>query len=213
MRRAYRSIVMLISLPCSIAAQEEPETGQHTTRFVTVEPNVRLETLDWGGAGRPVVLLAGAGNTAHVFDQFASKLIADFHVYGITRRGFGNSTRTTSGFLADSLADDVLAVLDSLGIRRAVLIGHSIAGQELSSIGARHPEKVAGLVYLDAGAQFAFYDSVETHVGLTTRDAARKLTALADPASVMTVAQRAAMINELLASSLPLLERDLRAYH
>ena len=213
MNPARCSIVMVLGLPFALAAQTARDTAPHSTRFVDVEPNVRLETLDWGGTGRPVVLLAGAGNSAHIFDAFAPKLTADYHVYGITRRGFGNSTMTTSGFLSDSLADDVLAVIDSLGIRRPVLIGHSIAGQELSSIGSRHPEKVAGLVYLDAGAPFAFYDSAETHIGLTTRDAARKLTLLADPGVAMTVVQRAAVIDELLESSLPLLERDLRVYH
>jgi pimeloyl-ACP methyl ester carboxylesterase len=47
----------------------------------------------------------------------------------------------------------VLAVCDSLKLNRPVLIGHSIAGEELSSIGSRHPEKVAGLIYLDAGGR------------------------------------------------------------
>jgi pimeloyl-ACP methyl ester carboxylesterase len=50
---------------------------------------VRLEVLDWGGTGRSLVLLAGGGDTAHIFDDFAPKLTGDFHVYGITRRGFG----------------------------------------------------------------------------------------------------------------------------
>ena len=52
--------------------------------------------------------------------------------------------------------DDVLAALDSLKLNRPVLAGHSIAGEELSSIGSRHPEKVAGLVYLDAAYGYAF---------------------------------------------------------
>src|SRR5690349_11415667 len=208
MKSTHRAIVMMLALPSALVAQDANDTTAHRTRFVHVEPNVIVETLDCGGSVRPVVLLAGAGNTAHVFDQLAPKLTASYHVFGITRRGFGNSTVTTSGFLSDSLADDVLAVLDSLGITRPVLIGHSIAGQELSSIGSRHPEKVAGLVYLDAGFQFAFYDSAETHAGLAIRDAARKLRLLADPGVALTVAQRAAVIDELVRSSLPLLERD-----
>ncbi|PYP78762.1 MAG: hypothetical protein DMD35_10590, partial [Gemmatimonadetes bacterium] len=80
----------------------------------------------------------------------SAKLIERYHVYGITRRGFAPSSIATSGYLADSLADDVLTVLDSLGLtgaRRPVLVGHSIAGEELSSIGSRYPERVAGLVY------------------------------------------------------------------
>lgn len=43
------------------------DPSPHAVRLVTVAPDVRLEVLDWGGAGRPVVLLAGLGNTAHVF--------------------------------------------------------------------------------------------------------------------------------------------------
>jgi pimeloyl-ACP methyl ester carboxylesterase len=43
-------------------------------------------------------------------------------------------------------------------LNKPILIGHSIAGQELSSIGSRHPDKVAGLIYVDAGASFAYYD-------------------------------------------------------
>ena len=50
------------------------DPSPHQLRWVTVEPGVRLEVLDWGGSGRPLVLLAGLGMTAHVFDGFAEKL-------------------------------------------------------------------------------------------------------------------------------------------
>jgi pimeloyl-ACP methyl ester carboxylesterase len=52
--------------------------------------------------------------------------------------------------------DDVLAVLDALALQKLVLVGHSIAGQELSSVAARFPQRVAALVYLDAGYPYAF---------------------------------------------------------
>jgi len=51
----------------------------------------------------------------------------------------------------------VLAVIDKLAISRPVLAGHSLGGEELSSIASRHPEKVGGLIYLDAGYSYAFY--------------------------------------------------------
>jgi pimeloyl-ACP methyl ester carboxylesterase len=60
---------------------------------------------------------------------------------------------------ADRLGDDVLAVMDALKLERPVLVGHSLAGEELSSVASRHPEKVAGLIYLDAAYGYAFYDS------------------------------------------------------
>ena len=117
-----------------------------------------LEVLDWGGSGRPLVLLTGLGNDAHVYDKFAPKLIASYHVYGITRRGFGASSIPATGYSADRLGDDVLNVIDALKLTRPILVGHSIGGEELSSIGSRHPEKVAGLVYLDAAYTYAWYD-------------------------------------------------------
>jgi alpha-beta hydrolase superfamily lysophospholipase len=61
-------------------------------QFVPVEKDIKLEVLDWGGTGRPIVLLAGLGGTAHAFDEFAAKLTPRYHVFGITRRGFGESS-------------------------------------------------------------------------------------------------------------------------
>jgi non-heme chloroperoxidase len=111
--------------------------GTPKAQFVTVEPGVKLEVLDWGGTGRPVVLLAGLGSTAHVFDTFAPKLAEKYHVYGITRRGFGASDIPPpegQNYSADRLGDDVIAVLDDLQLERPVVVGHSIAGTELSSV-------------------------------------------------------------------------------
>ena len=102
------------------------------------------------------MLLAGAGNTAHVFDDFAPKLTSRYHVYGITRRGFGASAYSGSEYDADRLGDDVLAVIDSLRLRKPVLVGHSLAGEELSSVASRYPNRLAGLVYLDAAYAYAF---------------------------------------------------------
>jgi len=134
------------------------DPAPHTDQFITVDKDVRLEVLDYGGSGQPLVLLAGMGNTAHIFDRMAPKLIDQFHVYSITRRGFGASSMPPSGYAADRLGDDVLKVIEVLKLNRPILAGHSVAGEELSSIGSRHPEKVAGLVYLDAAYSYAIYD-------------------------------------------------------
>src|SRR5262245_48603535 len=90
------------------------DPSPHRERMVSVDRDVSLEVLDWGGTGRPLVLLAGLGNTAHVFDDFAPRLAQLGHVYGVTRRGYGRSSVPQAGYDADRLADDVLAVLDAL---------------------------------------------------------------------------------------------------
>lgn len=149
--------VLLANALCAQNVPSSHAPNLHGVQFVTVDEDVKLEVLDWGGSGPPLVFLTGLGNNAHVFDRFAPKFVGSNHVYGITRRGFGASSAPSSGYSADRLGDDVLAVLDALKLTRPVLVGHSIGGEELSSIGSRHPEKVAGLVYLDAGYSYAFY--------------------------------------------------------
>jgi non-heme chloroperoxidase len=151
--------VLLAFLAVPIHSQSSAvwkDPSSHTTRFITVDKDVRLEVLDWGGSGRPIVLLAGGGNTAHIFDYLAPKLTAHYHVYGITRRGFGASGYSATDHPADRLGDDVGAVIDALNLNRPILVGHSIAGVELSSIANSHPSRVAGLVYLDAAYSYAF---------------------------------------------------------
>jgi non-heme chloroperoxidase len=156
-RPAGAVLLSLLVLPlCTQCSFHWKDPSPHVTRFVTVEPEVRLEVLDWGGSGRPIVLLAGGGDTAHVFDDFAPKLTADFHVVAITRRGFGESGYKNDPNLADRLGNDVLAVIDALKLNRPVLVGHSFGGLELSSVASRFPDRVAGLVYLEAGYSYAF---------------------------------------------------------
>lgn len=128
-------------------------SSPHTIQMVSVEKGVSLEVLDWGGRGRPLVLLAGLGDTAHVFDELAPKLTASYHVYGITRRGRGASSApepNATNYTASRLGEDVLAVIDALHLNKPVIAGHSIAGEELSYIGSHHPGKVAGLIYMVA---------------------------------------------------------------
>jgi pimeloyl-ACP methyl ester carboxylesterase len=185
-------IVFLGSLAFVIASAAAGTTAVHAqsasppaakVEFITVEPDVKLEVLDWGGPrdgskARPLVFLAGLGDTAHVYDGFAPQFTAENHVYGITRRGFGNSSKpapTDANYSADRLGEDVLAVIGALHLNRPVLAGHSIAGEELSWMGTRHPEKVAGLIYLDAADAYGFYDSVRGDTQIDLLDVKERL--------------------------------------
>jgi pimeloyl-ACP methyl ester carboxylesterase len=187
------------------------DPSPHRAQLVTVENNIRLEVLDWGGSGRPLVLLAGLGNTAHVFDKFAPKLSSAYHVYGITRRGFGASSAPLPSddaiYSADRLGDDVLAVLDALKLSRPVLAGHSLGGEELSSVGSRHPERVAGLIYLDAGYSYAYYDRTRGDLGIDLIDLRKKLEQLQPGRGQQDPRP---LIEELLATTLPVFERGLK---
>jgi non-heme chloroperoxidase len=191
--------------------QAQQDTSPHMVQMIAVEKNVSLEVLDWKGSGRPLVFLAGKGFTAHEFDEFAPLLTPKYHVYGITRRGYGNSTAappTDENYAADRLGDDVLAVVEYLHLDRPVLIGHSIAGEELSSIGTRAPDKVAGLVYLDAGYAYALYDK---DVGDLTIDYDTLRRQLEQFTALAPMKERKQLLAGI-ADTLPRLQNDLKPY-
>jgi non-heme chloroperoxidase len=181
------------------------DPSPHKVQFVTVDNDVKLEVLDWGGSGRPLVLLAGEGGTAHVFDDFALKLTSEYRVYAITRRGYGASSHPTTGYTADRLGDDVLAVLDALKLEHPVLVGHSIAGEELSSIGSRRPEHVAGLVYLDAAYSYAFYDTKRGDFDIDLNGVRDEIDQLQSG-----VGDQKELIQQLLQTTIPTFEKDLK---
>src|SRR5436305_1224574 len=87
-------VTLLMALMSSAAVTQDLQS-----QLVDVGDGVKVEVLDWGGFGPPVLLLSGSGNTAHVFEDFAPKLIAccRVHVYGMTRRGYGASSKPERG--------------------------------------------------------------------------------------------------------------------
>jgi non-heme chloroperoxidase len=159
-RRARAAAIAALLAACSLSRRSgtEPAVGAtawrdpspHRVGFVTVAPGIRLETLDWGGDGPPLVFLSGLQDVAHGFDDFAPRFTDRYHVVAITRRGYGASTQTPSGYDLATRVADLRAVLDSLGLRRVALVGHSIAGDELTAFAGAFPDRVSRLVYFDA---------------------------------------------------------------
>ncbi len=173
--------ILCLCLPLASFPQKARAHESHPAqRFVTVAPDIRLEVLDWGGSGRNLVLLAGGGNTAHVYASLAPKLAKQFHVYGITRRGAGQSSTPSYGYTAKQFGDDVVAVLDSLHLTSPVLVGHSIAGEEMSAVSKYHFGRVSALIYLDAGGPFALYNPDHGDIDLDRVDLQQDLSKLGD---------------------------------
>lgn len=155
--KTVSAIVISFTVPlCAQHPSAWKDPSPHKKLFVSVDKGLQLEVLDWGGSGPAIVLLAGGGDTAHVYDDFAPKLTADFHVYGITRRGFGDSGSYKEKSGGERLGADLLEALDALKLKKPFLVGHSIAGLEMSSVAHDHPERVAGVVYLEAAYPYAF---------------------------------------------------------
>lgn len=164
MNRSIRSAALAVALATALLfnglakghAANWKDPSKHTVHFIEVEPGVRLEVLDWGGSGEAVLLLAGHGDTGHIFDDFAPRLVHHFHVLAITRRGFGASSQPDHGYDLPRMVEDIAQVMDALELKRVHLVGHSIAGDEMTRFARTYPQKVGKLVYLEAA-----YDRVE----------------------------------------------------
>jgi non-heme chloroperoxidase len=136
----------------------------HKVGFITVQRGVKIHYLDFGGTGPPLLLVPGIGNTAHAYDDFAPGLIDRFHVYAMTRRGFGESSHPAKGYDIPRLAQDIRTVMDSLHLTQVELVGHSFAGQEMTHFARAYPARVHKLVYLDGAFDNIAVDSVSQTV-------------------------------------------------
>jgi len=126
------------------------DTSPHKSDFVNVN-GIRLHYLDWGGEGETLIFLTGMGSSAHGFDHIAPRFTDKFRVLALTRRGQCESDTPEAGYGMDTLTDDILDFMDVMKVEKAILAGHSFAGVELTYFAEKYPERVAKLVYLDAG--------------------------------------------------------------
>jgi pimeloyl-ACP methyl ester carboxylesterase len=115
---------------------------------------VELHVLEWSTEGVPLVLLHGLGNEAHLWDDFVPTVAPHYHVLALDQRGHGDSDWDPEArYDAESMADDLEAVLDAFEIDRFVLLGFSMGGRVSMTFAGRHPERLAGLVIADIGPE------------------------------------------------------------
>lgn len=203
--------MMLAALVMHIAAADaRPVASRPVTSKILVGADLNLEVRDWGGRGPPLVLLAGFGQTASDLDGLAQSFTKSNRVIAITRRGFPPSSApnpVVANYTPERLAADTIAVLDKLQVRKAFIAGHSVAGQELSELGNRYSERVAGLIYLDAANAQAFYgahaDTLYPIAGEVRRDLEKLITSQPSEAP--------ALITKIT-NELPRLQRGLDWY-
>ncbi|MFJ3654078.1 alpha/beta fold hydrolase [Streptomyces nigra] len=116
-----------------------------------VRDGVRLVCRDWGGSGRPVLLLHGLAGHAGEWDVPAQRLSPRYRVVAVDQRGHGASERHPRDVSRAAYVADVVAVADHLALRRPVLVGQSLGGHTAMLVAAAHPGLVRGLVLVEAG--------------------------------------------------------------
>lgn len=104
---------------------------------------------DDAGSGPAVVLIHGFPLSRRMWQpQLAALAGAGFRVVAPDLRGFGESTPGEGPWSMDRFADDIVALLDRLGILRAAVVGMSMGGYVLLNLFERHPSRVAAAAFL-----------------------------------------------------------------
>jgi pimeloyl-ACP methyl ester carboxylesterase len=110
---------------------------------------VRLHYLS-AGKGDPVVLLHGFAETSHMWLPLISELADRFTVIAPDLRGFGQSAAPDDGYTKKAMAQDIHALVQSLGYNRIRLVGHDIGLMVAYAYAAQYPAAVDRLVLMEA---------------------------------------------------------------
>jgi len=120
--------------------------------------DLRFHYLNWGGEGRPIILLHGLSSNAHIWDYVAPTLAEHFRVVALNQRSHGLTDRAESGYDFASITRDLHAFIEALDLQRPLLVGHSWGGSTVLQYATARPAVPAGVVLVDGG--FAEMNSV-----------------------------------------------------
>lgn len=129
------------------ALQADLDALPATSRFVD-SGGVRLHVLDYGGDGRPLLVLPGITSPAVTWD-FAVGELGDVRPLVLDVRGRGLSDRAPGRYALADYADDVAAVVRGLELEEPIVLGHSMGARIAAEFAVRHPELAGPLVLVD----------------------------------------------------------------
>ena len=95
--------------------------------------------------GTPVVLIQGLGATKSGWNLQRVAMATRYNTIALDNRGAGRSDAPTRPFTLEQMADDVIAVMDAVGVDSAHIVGASMGGVITQIVGVKYPERVRSL--------------------------------------------------------------------
>lgn len=118
---------------------------------------VRIACEEAGGGDKtPVVFVHGWTADMHRWDMPFTELSKERRVVRFDLRGHGQSEKPVEKYTIQQFADDLLAVMDRLGIPKAVLVGHSMGGMTVQLFTLQHPERVDRLILVNTIGRMSY---------------------------------------------------------
>lgn len=123
--------------------------------FARLNNGLRLAYVEQGSREGPtLILLHGYSDSHRSFDLVRPLLPRAWRVIALTQRGHGLSDKPAAGYDMADFADDVRQFMDTKGIERAILVGHSMGAAVALEAAVAFPERVAGIALIGAFADF-----------------------------------------------------------
>jgi pimeloyl-ACP methyl ester carboxylesterase len=141
------------------------DAGELARGSVTVRDGTRIHYRRQG-RGRPLVLLHGFPQTGHMWRKVMPALAGRFDVVAPDLRGYGDSDRPRHGYDKRSMAQDVVDVLDTLGLGAVALVGHDRGARVAHRFALDHPRRLTHLVLLDIAPTYDVFMTVDRHNAL-----------------------------------------------
>ncbi len=112
---------------------------------------LKVRYLDWGGDGPPLLALHGLASSAHWYDIVAPMLRDRFRIFAPDQRGHGQTTSAPNGYDWKTLSDDLVGLLDHIGLDIVAVMGHSWGGNVATNLAAYYPGRVSRLIMIEGG--------------------------------------------------------------
>jgi pimeloyl-ACP methyl ester carboxylesterase len=125
-----------------------PDAG--VDKFSTVN-GMQLHYVDWGGQGRPIVLLHGLASNSRIWDMVAPILSQTHRVVALDQRGHGDTDKPDHGYDFASVVNDLDEFIDEMGFSNPIIAGHSWGGDVALEYAVAHPDTPSGLCFVDGG--------------------------------------------------------------
>ena len=134
--------------------------------FVTAN-DLTFHYVKWGEQGPSIICLHALTTNAFSYQALADDLAQDHQLYAYDLRGRGDSDKPEQGYSVPIHAADLAQLIDAWGLKRPILMGHSLGALIALYFAGHYPDKLSKLILIDAGAPLPWNTPEEQPAWLT----------------------------------------------
>jgi pimeloyl-ACP methyl ester carboxylesterase len=116
---------------------------------------IKIRLAEWAGRGQAILCIHGITANCRCWDVMASALAPEYRVFAMDLRGRGRSDKPASGYSIEHHCRDIVALLDDLGLKRPVIMGHSLGAFISLAFAAHYPDRVDRIILVDGGGDLS----------------------------------------------------------